>query len=137
MRIKASDGKLYDPEKSRVLDKRELPDGKIETLLRSVNGSYFIYTTPEEKIKGKSITPMSYDSAIEWIDKYSSRSKIYGIMIFDADDIVNMRFTVESNIASTASNIAAIINKSRTEVIENAIKEYAKHLEDDKNGESV
>lgn len=128
MRMRASDGKLYDPEKSNVLDKRLRPDGKTELLLRTINGSYYLYTTPELKIKSMSITPMSYDSALEWIDNYSSRDKVIGIMLFESGDKVNLRFTVQTSILSLANNIAAITNKTRTEVIENAIKAYAKHL---------
>lgn len=51
-----------------------------------------------------------------------------GITSFDAEYNVNIRFTVQTSILSLANNIAAITNKTRTEVIENAIKAYAKHL---------
>lgn len=132
MRIRASDGKLYDPEKSNVLDKRIKPDGKTESLLRTINGAYYLYTTPEYETKSMSITPLSYDSALEWIDNYSSREKINGIMLFDADNPVNLRFTVQVSTLSLTNNISSITNKSRTEIIETAIKAYAKHLEETK-----
>lgn len=69
MRIRASNGRLYDPEKSAVIGERVLPDGKIQRLQRSVVGAYFFFETPSESTKS-AVIPTTYDEGVEWLEKY-------------------------------------------------------------------
>ena len=131
MRIRASDGKQYDPEKCKVLDKRELPDGKTETLMRTINGSYFLYTTPEPKIRGRSITPMNYDNALNWIDNYSSRDKVDGVMIF-SEEKNGIHITISDSVNRTIKHMSSVSGETVQKIVSEAIIAYAKHLEETK-----
>lgn len=75
MRIRASNGRLYDPEKSAVIGERVLPDGKIQRLQRSVVGAYFFFETPSESTKS-AVTPTTYDEALEWAKEYIDKDSL-------------------------------------------------------------
>lgn len=79
MRIRASNGKLYDPDKSALIGKRVLPNGIIQTLHRSVVGSYFFYEVPVDNSK-KTIIPTTYDDALDWADKYGYKDVVDTVM---------------------------------------------------------
>jgi len=85
MRIRASNGRLYDPEKSAVIGERVLPDGKIQRLQRSVVGAYFFFETPSESTKS-AVTPTTYDEALEWAKKYLTKETIDSCMDWSSEE---------------------------------------------------
>ena len=130
MRIRASNGKLYNPDKSTIIDKYEFSDGHTESLMRSINGAYFIYITPEPKVKSKSIMPMTYDESLKWVDKYSSRDKVEGIMIYNEPKKIYIMTSEKTE--SCIKQRSALLNRQMKDIISEAIIAYAKHLEETK-----
>lgn len=130
MRIKASNGKTYNPDKSQTLGARTTPDGKTESLMRSNIGGYFFYTTPEPEIKSKSIVPTTYDDALEWIKKYSDIGNVNGIMVFDDSYEYKSSITVSDKTYQLIRGISSIKGISVYETVDIALEYYAKHLEE-------
>ena len=100
-------------------------NGKTESLLRSKNGTYHLLNS------NGTVKHVSYDEALEWIDSYSSRSKVNGIMLFDSNSTVSVKFTVDSYTSALLNSISAQTQKSKTYIVKDAVKTYAKYL--DKN----
>lgn len=75
MRIRAANGKLYDPDAATLIGKVLLSDGTIQTLHRSGGGSYFFYEVAADNSK-KIIIPTTYDEALEWANKYGYKNVI-------------------------------------------------------------
>lgn len=79
MRIRASNGKLYDPDAAAIIGKKVFPDGTIQTLHRSGAGSYFFYEIAVDNSK-KRIMPTTYDEALEWANKYGYKNAVDTVM---------------------------------------------------------
>lgn len=79
MRIRASNGKLYDPDAASIIGKRVLSDGTIQTLHRSGAGSYFFYEVTVNNPK-KRVIPTTYDEALEWANSYGYKNAVDTIM---------------------------------------------------------
>lgn len=102
-------------------------NGKTESLLRSKIGTYHLLTSDG------SIEQISYDKALEWIDRYSSRDKVSGIMLFDSKSTVNVKFTVSPDTSALLNSISAQTQKSKTCVVKEAVKAYAEYLENNES----
>lgn len=79
MRIRAANGKLYDPDAAAIIGERVSSDGIIQTLHRSGAGSYFFYEVSVENSK-KRIVPTTYDEALEWANKYGYKNVVDTVM---------------------------------------------------------
>lgn len=79
MRIRAANGKLYDPDAAAIIGKRTFSDGIIQTLHRSGAGSYFFYEVSEGNSK-KRIVPTTYDEALEWANEYGYKNSVDTVM---------------------------------------------------------
>ena len=79
MRIRAANGKLYDPDAAAIIGKRVSSDGIIQTLHRSGAGSYFFYEVSVGNSK-KRIVPTTYDEALEWANKYGYKNVVDTVM---------------------------------------------------------
>lgn len=75
MRIRAANGKLYDPDAAAIIGKKISSDGTIQTLHRSGAGSYFFYEVSVENSK-KRIVPTTYDEALEWANEYGYKNSV-------------------------------------------------------------
>ena len=113
-----------DISKLKPIDSRT-HNGKTESLLRSKNGTYHLLTSDG------SIEQISYDKALEWIDNYSSRDKVNGIMLFDSNSTINVKFTVSPDTSALLNSISAQMQKSKTYIVKEAVKAYAEYM--DKN----
>ena len=115
-----------DISKLKPIDSRT-HNGKTESLLRSKNGTYHLLNSDG------SIEQISYDKALEWIDSYSSRDKVNGIMLFDINSTVNVKFTVSPDISSLLNSISAQTQKSKTHIVKDAVKAYAEYMENNES----
>lgn len=111
-----------DISKLKPVDSRT-HNGKSESLLRSKNGSYHLLTADGL------VNQISYDEALEWIDIYSSRDKVNGIMLFDSNSTINVKFIVSPDTSSLLNSISAQTQKSKTCIVKEAVKVYAEYLE--------
>lgn len=102
-------------------------NGKSESLMRSKNGTYHLLTSDW------SIEQISYDKALEWIDSYSSRDKVSGIMLFESKSTVNVKFTVSPDTSALLNSISAQTQKSKTCIVKEAVKAYAEYLENNES----
>lgn len=92
MRIRASDGKFYNPDISTLIGVRTLPDGTIQRLHRTKVGAYFFYSFHINGEK-KTLTPTTYDEALEWAEKYGDKEMVDTYMNSSADQL--RHFTVQ------------------------------------------
>lgn len=113
-----------DISKLKPIDSR-IHNGKSESLMRSKNGTYHLLNS------NGTVKHVSYDEALEWIDSYSSRSKVNGIMLFDSNITVSVKFTVDSDTSALLNSISAQTQKSKTYIVKEAVKAYVKYM--DKN----
>ena len=93
-----------DISKLKPIDSRT-HNGKSESLLRLKNGTYLLLSSDG------SIEQISYDEALEWIDSYSSRDKVNGIMLFDSNSMINVKFTVSPDTSALLNSISAQTQK--------------------------
>lgn len=102
-------------------------NGKTESLMRSKNGTY------HQLNSNGTVKHVSYDEALEWIDRYSSRSKVNGIMLFDSNSTVSVKFTVDPDTSALLNSISAQTQKSKTYIVKEAVKAYAEYLENNES----